>query len=336
MQLESVRALKEELLQTAISDPVSSRVLERAVSPGDKELSPADAIGMEVAPDVPPSAIALGIANDEGGDYRLAVRVQHLHEMRGSKVKMITEAAAGEVDVRYTGRPKPAAGGDWHRHPCDPLRSGVSLGSRPQKTTGTLGCFVERADSGDLALISAAHVLAGWGRGKKGDEIIQPGWEDGRRGRNPAIADLTESVDLGSLSTDEDDCALAVLRDGGAANPVRGLAADGADLDEPVQKEGRTTGHTKGRVLAIEIGPLEIEYPKVGRLQFDNLIEVDGREQYPFAARGDSGSVVIAAEQRALGLLFSVTGRGGRNGRGVSYLAPLDRVLHRLQARLVP
>jgi len=195
---------------------------------------------------------------------------------------------------------------------------------------------VERADGGDLALISAAHVLAGWGAGKEGDEIIQPGWDDRGRDRNPAVADLKESVDLGSLSTEEDDCALAVLRDAAAASPVRGLTADAAEVDESGQKDGRTTGHTEGQVLAIDIGPLEIEYPKVGRLQFDNLIEVDGGGPDPFAARGDSGSVVIAEEQRALGLLFAVTGRGGRNGRGVSYLAPLDRVLQRLQARLVP
>lgn len=250
-------------------------------------------------------------------------------------MRSIVKAAAGEVDVRFIGMPKPAAGGSWHRNRCDPLRPGASLGSLPQRTTGTLGCFVEPNSGGGLALLSAAHVLAGWGRGTPGDEIIQPGWTD-RNGEDPAVAKLSESVKLGSRTIDEDDCALAVLHDGAGADPVRGLVAAEARGDESVQKDGRTSGHTQGRVLAFDVGPLEIRYPKVGRLQFDNLIEVDGQGPLPFAAQGDSGSVVIGAEQRALGLLFAVTGRGGRNRRGIAYLAPLDRVLQRLQIRLVP
>lgn len=334
MQLESARALKKEVLQTILSSPAPARAVARPRSLGDVEFSrsetgPAKGVRIGV-----PSSISLGIAKGKGDDYRLAVRIQRRSELRGPAVKSIVKAASGEVDLRFIGVPKPATGVSWHRGRCDPLRPGASLGSLPQRTTGTLGCFVEPTGGG-LALLSAAHVLAGWGLGAPGDEIIQPGWTD-RSAEDPAVAELGESVDLGSRTIEEDDCALAVLRDGAGADPVRGLVAAAARGDEPVEKDGRTSGHTQGHVLAFDVGPLEIQYPKVGRLQFDNLIEVDGKGPNPFAAQGDSGSVVTGAEQRALGLLFAVTGRGGRNRRGVSYLAPLDRVLQRLQARLVP
>jgi hypothetical protein len=275
----------------------------------------------------------VGITKGEGDEYRLAVRVQRRRELVGPTVRSIARAAAGEVDVRYTGVVRPAVG-SWHRDRCDPLRPGASLGSLPQRTTGTLGCFVELDDSGGLALISAAHVLAGWDRGAPGDEIIQPGWAD--RNGDPAVAELADWVRLGSRTIEEDDCAVATLRDGAHAEPLQGLVAAAAQVDESVQKDGRSSGHTEGRVLSIDFGPLEIGYPKVGRLRFDNLIEIDGEGRLPFGAQGDSGSLVTAAEHRALGLLFAVTGRGGRNGKGVSYLAPLGRVLQRLRAGLVP
>jgi|GEM_PF-6059098 len=325
MNFESVRALKEELLQTTLESRRPSRrvQLRRSLPWGleSEELSP---VGMGAKLASP--GIALGIAKSEKNGYRLAVRVQDRRDLRGPAVETINDAAAGEIDLRYTGPTMPAAGGQWHRDRCDPIRAGASLGSQPQRTTGTLGCFVEPAGGGDLALLSAAHVLAGWDRGKPGDEIIQPGWDD-RNGGDVPVAELSDAVKLGSPSLEDDDCAVAQLRPGVDADPVPGLAAAAAEADEPVRKDGRTTGHTEGRVLAVEVGPLEVPYPKLGRLRFDNLVEVDGQEDLPFAAQGDSGSVVLGAPPRALGLLFAVTGRGGRNGRGVSYLAPLPRVL---------
>lgn len=304
------------------------------VGHGERELGRDVLGGVGLALAAPPPAIALGVAKGEKDDYKLAVRVQRRRELKGAAVKEICEAAAGEVDVRFTGRPAPAAGG-WHRDRCDPLRAGASLGSRPQRTTGTLGCFVEPVGGGPLALLSAAHVLAGWGKGSPGDEVIQPGWDD-RDGSDPTVAQLSDLVSLGSLSPEEDDCAVALVHDDMNAEPIGGLVADAAEADEPVEKDGRTTGHTQGQVFAIEVGPLEVPYPGLGRLQFDNLIEIDGHQALPFAAQGDSGSVVIAARGRAIGLLFAVTRRGGRNDRGVAYLAPLDRVLKRLQTQLVP
>jgi hypothetical protein len=339
MELESVRALKEEMLATALSPQrqlrsrkvVRARVEELSLTVGRTE---AQFPKVEVALSRP--AIALGVAAGPRGGYSLAIRVQDRRVIRGPTLEKLRRSARGEVDVRFVGRPVPAAASDWHRSRCEPLRSGTSIGSKVQRTTGTLGCFVEPEGGGPLHILSNSHVLAGWGRGRRGDAILQPGWEDDGED-HPAIATLEDHVDLRHRGADEADCAVARVVDGSSADVTRGLSVASPQLEQAVFKDGRTTGRTSGRVGAIEVGPLEIDYPKpVGRLEFNDLTEVDGVEGQRFGDHGDSGSAVFSGASELAGLLFAVTRRGGRTRLGVAYLTPFDKALARLGMRPVP
>jgi hypothetical protein len=338
VELESVRALKVEAQETILGSEWGTHAARRRrlrVEGLDRIFSRIPGRGSEVEMGSSP-AIALGIAAGEGESFSLAVRVQDRRALDGPAIERIKRSAAGEVDIRYIGRPVPAALSAWHRSRCEPMRSGTSIGSEAQRTTGSLGCFVEPEEGGPLHLVSNSHVLAGWGKGHRGDEILQPGWDDQGR-RHPAVANLAELVDLRSKQVSADDCAVAELVEPSAADVTPGLETVGPQVGEAVSKDGRTTGSTKGNVLAMEVGPVEMDYPRpLGRLVFDELIEVEGEGALRFADRGDSGAVVFAGSSQVLGLLFAVTRRGGHNGRGVAYLAPFDRVLRSLKMRLVP
>jgi hypothetical protein len=334
VQLESVRALREELSAElgSVSTPRPSpaglgRILEYASRRIGYELPTARRARR------PP--IALGIARGKRDDYALAVRVQEEQLLNSRAVGTIRDRANGEVDVRYIGRPVPLSGGGWHKGRCRPLRAGASVGSQAQKTTGTMGCFVQPRGGGPLHLLSNAHVLIGWGQGSRGDAIAQPGWDDEGRDENAQIGTVAEYVPLIAGQVHDVDCAVALLDDGAPSATGPGTVAE-ADVDEALIKDGRTTGRTTGRTLAIEAGPIEFDYPTpLGTLVFDGVTEVDGVGDGRFARRGDSGSLVLNEDGAGVGLLFAVTDVGGRNNRGIAYLCPLSTALDRLKVELV-
>ena len=73
---------------------------------------------------------------------------------------------------------------------------------------------------------------------------------------------------------------------------------------------GRTTGHTRGRITAVEVDAVAVQYDGVVH-RFDDQIEIEGRSG-AFSAGGDSGSVIWRSRDRApLALLFAGSATGG-------------------------
>lgn len=105
---------------------------------------------------------------------------------------------------------------------------------------------------------------------------------------------------------------------------------------EEVEKSGRTTGVTRGRITAIELDDVVVGYGgDLGELSLDDQIEVEGLGTGPFSRGGDSGSLVYVAETGvAVGLLFAGSESGGENGSGLTYLNPIGTVLELLGAEL--
>ena len=103
--------------------------------------------------------------------------------------------------------------------------------------------------------------------------------------------------------------------------------------DDEVGKVGRTTGTTKGRVTAFELDNVVVEYG-LGFLKFDNQIEVEGTDAGPFNQGGDSGSLIVAADHRAVALLFAGSDQGGSNSRGLTFANPIRAVLDALKVDL--
>lgn len=199
-----------------------------------------------------------------------------------------------------------------------PLVPGISIGHRGI-TAGTLGGFFTDKDR-DLVILSNNHVIANENSAAVGDEIVQPGPMDAN-GNLSAIATLKSFVRI-EPSGNMHDSAIAKVTDSiknssgvnvfypslnraiaGWANPV---------IQTPVQKVGRTTGYTNGRIIATN-ATFTIGYG-FGPATFVDCIVCTN-----MSAGGDSGSVIMDMNMNAVGLLFAGSGK-------VTLATPISKV----------
>lgn len=225
-----------------------------------------------------------------------------------------------------------------------PVRPGISFG-HVAVTAGTLGAVVKDARTGQLYFLSNNHVAANAtdghdGRAGIGDGVLQPGAYDGGTPEDDVIGHLERFVPLHPLlktphcpwarlieqalnvplallakhyavrlfrQHPEDnlvDVALVKPIDGLSATPdivgigpVRGIAE--AHVDMRVKKSGRTSGVTAGEVVAIG-ATMHVGLGENGLARFADQVVTT-----PLAQPGDSGSLVVDEENRAVGLLFA-------------------------------
>ena len=287
------------------------------------------------------SGVALGLTPVGPDQVHLAIRL--IHQVDADVVLAgLDEAAREEVDVRVIGPVRPLGSSATSSSPADlqrrlrPLRPGASIGHR-DITAGTLGGFVRRPGTDGLLVLSNNHVLADSDAAVAGDPVLQPGVADGGTVAD-RVGTLTAWVRLDADQGNLVDAAVAALDPGVAADPTAypggALAAvvaavDDVDPDQLVEKVGRTTGHTRGRITAVEVDGVGVQYDD-GVHTFDDQVEIEGLTG-AFSAGGDSGSVIWRSRDRApLGLLFAGSTEGGSAGGGVTFANPLATVLREL------
>jgi hypothetical protein len=208
-----------------------------------------------------------------------------------------------------------------------PAEGGYSVGHY-QITAGTIGtCVYDLLPGGTTGtppahgigipprtyILSNNHVLANTNAGQIGDPILQPGPYDGGTDPIDRIATLARWVPI----TLEPPTPRARHR-----NLVDAALAQGQfhDLDREiywigyvqgwrrkadigvgtiVQKTGRTTSYTTGRITAIN-ATVDVGYGggRVARF-FDQIVTTN------ISAGGDSGSLVLTLDNVAVGLLFA-------------------------------
>lgn len=291
---------------------------------------------------------ALGLQLRGEGEFGVAVRLASDTPATRLLAERLHEQLPG-VDVRHTGAvvalppragpPVPASEAAGQVDRVRPLRPGVSI-AHHQVSAGTLGGFVTREGEGTAYLLSNWHVLAGSTEAQVGDPVLQPGPADGGRLPEDQVARLADLVPLTAGVAGTVDAALARVDDAEVdpTYPVGALEGTASVLgSEAVEKVGRTTGVTRGRVTAFELDGVMVDYgPELGQLRFDGQIEVEGSGVGPFSRGGDSGSLVYRPQdQLAVGLLFAGSETGGADGSGLTYLNPVDDVLTALRATLL-
>ena len=316
-------------------------------------------VGPQAAAGAPPG-VSLGLAPRPDGGYDVAVRYRLGVPTARMVARRVVEQIGPDVDVRRTGRivavpgtgarsvgrsrvgtgPRPPvvtalAAGETGR--VRPLRPGVSI-AHVDVSAGTLGAFV--TVDGRTHALSNYHVLVGSPKAAVGDPVLQPGPADGGRHPQDRVGELAGLVALQPGGRGYVDAAVAELDDAEveASYPVGAVTTTAeADGAEEVEKIGRTTGTTRGRVTAIELDDVVVGYgDELGELTFDDQIEVEGLGGSPFSRGGDSGSLVYrTGDGAAIGLLFAGSESGGENGTGLTYLNPIGRVLDALGARLL-
>ena len=297
-----------------------------------KVLSHRPARAPSVAPQRP-APLAIGICGRQGS-CKLALRVHDAIPGVNTVLDRVSRRARGEVDVRFVGRVVKQI--PWRHRRNRPLRIGGSVG-HVRITAGTLGCFVTRRDGNaeEDFILSNNHVLANENKARKGDSIVQPGADDGGRTAKDKVGSLASFVRLRKRHNVADAATAELLErieyyynflEG--LGPIRGVRTDLPEIGETVYKLGRTTGLTKGRISAVEIDGLQVEYDR-GILEFDQQVEIEPVGDKPFSLGGDSGSLIVDSRRRALGLLFA------GNDVDATYANPIHEALDLLKVRLV-
>ena len=189
--------------------------------------------------------------------------------------------------------------------------------------SGTIGYFCTRKSKWprrkEIHLLSNSHVFADLRKAKvdDGDLIMQP--SPGEAASNRPIGAL---VNFSELKFDNDlkepnhvDAAIAKLWGPQPHKPVIPLigavkgyvAKKDIEIGEAARKFGRTTGYTEGRIFSIHLD-IWIRYDRTGHSAFFQdqfLIEPALPKFAKFVVKGDSGSLVVDAEQNAIGLIFA-------------------------------
>ncbi|GAB4370743.1 MAG: hypothetical protein Kow0042_13130 [Calditrichia bacterium] len=222
-----------------------------------------------------------------------------------------------------------------------PAPGGVSVGHR-FITAGTLGCWVKK--NGEFHILSNNHVLANRNDASIGDAILQPGPHDSGVYPKDQIAELTQFIPIDFGDGDNIiDAAIAravEVENGGSLCPFASTiasllnrAASGvgsktrmkpvkiasiddivkneilnigvvnelteATLGMEVKKMGRTTGLTTGEITQVDVS-VRVNYGNSRSAWF-----VDQFMTGNISQGGDSGSLVVSNDNKAVGLLFA-------------------------------
>ena len=202
-----------------------------------------------------------------------------------------------EVDIQpLRGRVRPAQGGYSVAH--------------PRVTAGTIATGV--VDRGALPgipskyyLLSNNHVLANSNAASLGDPILQPGPADGGTFPADVIGRLARFVPIRFGGPDNFvDAAIAEVpfhqlsrEIFGIGHPAKQIA--GVAVNQIVQKTGRTTNYTQGRVQVLN-ATVNVNYGGGRVARFVRQIVTTA-----MSAGGDSGSLVLDLDDRPIGLLFA-------------------------------
>lgn len=210
------------------------------------------------------------------------------------------------------------------RDPQEVIIGGIS-GANTNLTgqSGTIGYFCTRKSKlprrKEIHLLSNSHVFADLQKGTVDDRdlITQP--SPGEPASNRPIAALVNFSPLKFDGAIDDpnhvDAAIAKLWTTQQHQPlipsigaIKGFVdKKDVEIGEPARKSGRTTGYTEGRIFSIHLD-IWIRYDRTGQSAFFQdqfLIEPSLPQFAKFVAKGDSGSLLVDGEQRALGLIFA-------------------------------
>ncbi len=253
------------------------------------------------------------------------------------------QTATPSLATAAVATPRAAQVGPPTRRFTRPVPIGVSaINQTDVCASGTLGCRCIGRD-GKLYVLSNNHVLAKQNSGTLGDPICQPSQGDVICAIIPGdvIATLSDFQKLQfftpitAVSTAPVNIMVAAVAVTplGMVDVTTPIEAYGIPARSPqenlfvgmgVQKQGRTSGFTKGKVFSINVEAV-VKY-EPGFARFRNCIDIQTQFRTPsFGSPGDSGSLVVSlADRRPVGILFA-------GGGFDTFLNPISPVLHRFK-----
>jgi hypothetical protein len=241
--------------------------------------------------------------------------------------------------------------GGTGRYTCG---SSVSVGN--YRDAGTLGCLVRNGD-GQMFGLSNNHVTGGCNFAGVGLPIVAPGIYDVAPSGLPpftlgfhhaALSMISGSPDNVDSKGNRDaaifridDVNLVTSFQGTAYDTPSGVAVLAPDLQ--VEKVGRTTGHSHGRVISQMHGAIGIPYNAPlhsfsGWIYFDPIFVITGSGGDLFADNGDSGALITTGEgdgRRAVGIVVAGMADKTAPGGRVTLALPIQPILEAFGVTLV-
>lgn len=224
---------------------------------------------------------------------------------------------------------------------------------------GTLGCLVRDAN-GDLYGLSNNHVTGSCSHAAIGMPILTPGVADVAAGGmdpftvghhfraltmipgDPSVVNPLLNHDIAMFRLSPNALNFMSSFQGGAYDTPATAGQLVANLN--VEKVGRTTGHTQGRVLAQWVGsnPVFYQSPSYGfqgQVYYDPTFIIEGSAGDVFSDSGDSGSLITAVDgvgnRIAVGIVIGGLPDNRAPGGKLTIALPIDVALGQLGVTLV-
>jgi hypothetical protein len=221
---------------------------------------------------------------------------------------------------------------------------GSSCAPANETYSGTFGALLRDSNS-TLYLLSNNHVIGACNHAAPGIPILSPSAGDAhqslpaprqigshkhivelRSGNATLVPEATVDAAIaealpGTVSSWQGDAASGYDTPANVGSPIPGM---------PVKKWGRTTGLTHGTVEA-QLVRLVLPYKSKefsATVYFKDVFTIRENSGGHFALPGDSGSLVVTEDERAIGLIFATT--GSASGR-YAVIAPLAQCLDELE-----
>jgi hypothetical protein len=344
MAAEYGKEIRNQVLGRIAPDVIAAKAVLRDRLAGRIALGAAQAMTVrkrrKFAPALSINVVGFGIGEKNTGESltgELCVKVfvaKKFPRSRVSRSDLIPKSLDSvPTDVEEIGYPKRFAPANRERH--RPVLGGVSIGLGREAVSfdfaGTFGLVVrDRENAAKRYALSNNHVLADENRVSVGAKVLQPGTLDGGRASDgvgglsafiPLKFDNRRNYSDAAIAALNGSVTLSILGIGTPAGAARPL------LNMLVRKSGRTTGVTEGIIRAVNSDIFDIEYEQ-GPVRVDDCLVIRASvASTSFSKPGDSGSAIVNAQGKVVGLLFA-------GSDVVTFATPISRVLRRFKVRV--
>ncbi|MCA0454434.1 MAG: S1 family peptidase [Chloroflexi bacterium] len=221
-----------------------------------------------------------------------------------------------------------------------PLKGGIKI-ANDKDSGGTLGCIAQRNSDNTFVVLSNAHVLlGGYDFSETGVEVGQP------HIRGACCCTCDEIGEVVAQRYDAVmDCAIASIKSGITATSfIRALGGSGSDSltfgsntavvsSDLVHKVGKTSDRTSGRIITITHPTTAVASENIPARIRQILIRPDTGTTF-FQEKGDSGSVLVNADNEVIGLMWGAYLNPGNPLYGHGVACPIADVLAALNIRI--
>jgi hypothetical protein len=288
----------------------------------------------------PASKKRLSLVPNSLGDVDIVYR-QGMHTLVGDELP--APHAGPPYIIRTTTR--------GNRYAC-----GSSISAGNQRDAGTLSCLVKDA-AGVLYGLTNNHVAGGCSYAEVDLPVLAPGVIDVApknvapftlgfhsktlpfKAGSPSVVDISSNSDAAIFRIAHAD--LVTSFQGNIYDTPQGSATLTAGM--PVEKVGRTTGHTAGVVVSQLYGPVPVSYQSQvhnfsGQIFFDPLFVIAGTNTL-FSENGDSGSLITSLDPSgnrvAVGVVIAGMNDSKAPGGRTTLALPIEPILSALGVTLV-